>query len=90
MDVLSISETEERVLKKHLLAIENLQAQVLSLKSQLDGHLDDLEMCWQAILKNNDVKDEYVSAIDNKTGELAFEFIKDIPTHSLRLKNGKI
>lgn len=90
MDVLSVTETEERVLRRHLLAIENLQAQVLSLRSQLDWHLDDLEMCWQAILRNNDARDECVSALDNKTGELAFEFVKDIPTHSLRLKNGKI
>jgi hypothetical protein len=28
--------------------------------------------------------------IDRKTGELRFDFLDDIPTHSLRLKNDKV
>lgn len=90
MNVLSVSETEEKVLNRHLAVIEQLQTQIMRFKSELDAHLDDLEMCWQSILRNNGIMNEYSSVIDKKTGELAFEFLKDIPTHSLRLKNGKI
>jgi len=88
MDTLAISEIEERSLKRHLFAVEQLQTQICRLKSQLDANMDDLEMCWQSILRSNSVTGEFCSAIDNKTGELRFEFLKDIPTHSLRLKNG--
>ncbi len=90
MEILSVSEFEEKTLRRHLFAIKQLQAQILNLKNQLKDHLDDLEMCWQSILRNNNILGDFSSAIDKKTGELVFDFIEDIPTHSLRLRNDKV
>ena len=88
MDILAVSDLEEKALKRHLVSIKQLQAQILSLRSQLEAHLDDLEMCWQSILRSNGITGDFRSAIDKKIGELRFDFLDDIPTHSLRLKNG--
>ena len=90
MDILTVSDFEEKALKRHLVAIKQLQTQILNLKTQLGSHLDDLEMCWQSILRSNDILGDYGSAINGKTGELRFDFLDDIPTHSLRLKNDKV
>lgn len=90
MDILAVSDFEEKTLKRHLVAIKQLQTQILNLKTQLDSHLDDLEMCWQSILRDNNILGDYDSVINRKTGELRFDFLDDIPTHSLRLKNDKV
>lgn len=90
MERLALTEFEEKTLKRHLTAIKQLQAQILNLRNQLEDHLDDLEMCWQSILRNNNILGDFGSAIDKKTGELRFEFAEDISTHTLRLKNDKV
>jgi len=90
MEILAVSDIEEKTIKRHLTTIKQLQAQILSLRSQLEDHLDDLEMCWQSILRNNNILGDFGNAIDRKTGELRFDFIEDIPTHSLRMKNDKV
>lgn len=90
MEKLTITEFEGKTLKRHLSAIRQLQEQILSLRIQLEDHTNDLEMCWQSILRNNNMPNNFGSAIDRKTGELRFDFMEDTPTYTLRLKNDKV